>query len=86
MKLAEAKKLKVGSVVCDCRYRHLEIASILPHRPGGKDGKVTDFDLVLKDGSHCSAVHCCSDKNHRWKHPSKAEQARLLKQAGIEPR
>ena len=72
MKFAEAKKLKVGSVVCDCRFRHIKIRAISPYRPGGgKRGRVVDFDLVLQDGSRCSAVHCCDDASHKLKHPKK---------------
>lgn len=30
--------------------------------------KLADKDLVLENGSHCSAKHCCDEPNHQWKH------------------
>lgn len=69
MTIEKAKLLKVGDVVCDCRYQHLKITSITPYAPND-DGEVWDYDLVLEDGSNCSAIHCCSPADHAWRHPN----------------
>jgi hypothetical protein len=29
---------------------------------------LVDKDLVLEDGQHCSAMHCCDPIEHGWKH------------------
>ena len=60
MELAKAKALKIGDVVCDCRCKHLRVAEIV-------HGEY-DADLVLEDGSSCSAVHCCDVVPHIWAH------------------
>jgi len=59
-----AKSLKVGDVVCDCRYKHLKIAEI----DGQESDNVYDIQLVLEDGSCCSAIHCCDPVDHEWDH------------------
>lgn len=48
---------QVGDVVCDCRYRHLQVVE--------RDGD----DLVLEDGANCSLEHCCDPPDHEWPHP-----------------
>jgi hypothetical protein len=35
---------------------------------------LVDKDLILEDGSHCSAMSCCDNSNHEWKHPSSSEE------------
>ena len=60
-----AKSLKVGDVVCDCRYKHLKIAEI----SGQDSDNAYDIDVVLEDGSSCSIIHCCDRVNHDWSHP-----------------
>lgn len=51
-KLLWIATLKVGDLVNDCRYRNLRIKEIYetPY----------DLDLILEDGSGCSAGSCCS--------------------------
>ena len=49
--------LKVGDVVCDCRFRHVRIGSIGPVEYG-------DRDIITEDGSGCSAIHCCGPADH----------------------
>ena len=44
--------LKVGDVVCDCRYQHRTITAIRGH--------YVDFD----DGWGCDAYHCCGPVDH----------------------
>lgn len=96
------KNLRVGDTVCDCRFKHITIASIhesyivkfpnwlknivfadwMPFRIGNflddlfcmisrKIGNIelSDKDLVLEDGAHCSAMHCCNPPEHLWDHP-----------------
>ena len=67
-KKAWAESLKVGDLVCDCRYKHLAIAEI----HGEED---YDIQLVLEDGSCCSAMNCCDRVDHDWEHPPKTEPA-----------
>jgi hypothetical protein len=51
-------KVKIGTVVCDCKFQHLRITEII------------DSDtVVLEDGSICSVKHCCDTVPHSWKHP-----------------
>lgn len=33
--------------------------------------RLLDKDLILEDGSHCSAMSCCDPADHKWKHPEK---------------
>lgn len=47
------KALKVGDVVCDCRWKHLAI----------KEFEDAD-DVILEDGSNASLWHCCSPADH----------------------
>ncbi len=61
-KIVWAENLKVGDVVCDCRYKHLKIAEM----SGEQD---YDIQLTLEDGSCCSAIYCCDRADHDWKHP-----------------
>ena len=63
MELVKAKSLKVGDIVCDCRYKHLKIKSVIQQHKYGAD-------LVLEDDSQCSATHCCDIVPHNWEHPS----------------
>ncbi len=49
--------LKEGDLVCDCRFRHLKIAS--------RDGD----NVLLSDGSSCSLRHCCDPADHPEPHP-----------------
>lgn len=51
--------VKVGDIVCDCRYLHLKIDKIL------EDGDTA----ILEDGSSCSIRHCLDYANHDWSHP-----------------
>jgi len=65
-KLVEwAKSLKVGDIVCDCRYRHIKIAEI----DGQESDNVYDIQLVLEDGACCSVINCCNPVDHEWEHP-----------------
>ena len=101
-KLNWIKKLHVGSLVCDCRCRHLRVASLEPcyialiptwmkdallheslpvklqdalwdaalwvYRKMGWT-YLYDQDLILEDGAHCSARHCCDDQGADKQHP-----------------
>jgi putative endonuclease len=49
--------LKIGDMVCDCRYRHSEIVRFTVS--GSKDK-----DLRLDDEFFCSARHCCDPVDH----------------------
>ena len=53
--------LKPGDVVCDYRFRHLEIVA--------RDGD----DVMLSDGSSCSLSHCCDPADHAEPHPEEGE-------------
>jgi hypothetical protein len=75
MRLKDVENLKIGDIVCDCRYEHLAIKDITPFNP---DGKIWDYDIVLEDGFHCSAVHCVEKINHSWDHPSKEEIEKMM--------
>jgi len=33
--------------------------------------RLLDKDLILENGMHCSAMHCCNPVDHKWKHPAK---------------
>ena len=59
--------IKVGDIVCDCRYKHLKVVEV---KPDEINGKVVDLTLVLEDGSNCSAKHCVDAVPHDWAHPS----------------
>jgi putative endonuclease len=50
------KSLKVGDIVCDCRYRHVKIISYTVSGSGDKTLNFKDFS--------CSARHCCSPADH----------------------
>lgn len=63
-----ALSLKIGDKVCDCRYRHLEIAEITE-----ESDNPYDVQLILEDGSCCSAMNCCDSPDHEWKHPTQEE-------------
>jgi hypothetical protein len=52
-------RVKVGDVVCDCRFKHLKVLKI------DDDGDT----LTLEDGSECSLRHCVDEANHEWNHP-----------------
>ncbi len=97
-----ARNLKVGDLVCDCRYKHLQIAKLnqehcvrypkwlrnllfadwMPGRLSDPlddaycwvsrkigNEEYVDSDLILEDGSGCSAMSCCSPYNHAWEDP-----------------
>lgn len=51
------RSLKVGDVVCDCRYQHVKILSISITGSG-------DRVLDLEGDFSCSARHCCSPPDH----------------------
>lgn len=52
-----AQSIKVGDIVCDCRYKHMRVVQKF------------DFDDVkLEDGAHCSLIHCCDPVTHTWSH------------------
>lgn len=60
------RSLKVGDVVCDCRYKHLAIVELWDLTD--EDG-LYDKRLKLEDGAHCSAYYCCDPHDHDWPHP-----------------
>ena len=47
--------LKVGDMVCDCRYKHSKLIAF-----DGEDGDI----LVVEDGHSFSAKHCCGPVDH----------------------
>lgn len=49
---AWAQSLKVGDIVCDCRYVHSKIKSI--------NGHMVQFE----NGWGCDAYHCCEPADH----------------------
>jgi hypothetical protein len=49
--------LKVGDVVCDCRFKHLKVIKIIGE------------DAILEDGAHCSIIHCLDRADHSYGHP-----------------
>lgn len=59
------RNLKVGDIVCDCKYEHLKIASMTDPR----SENIYDVQLELEDGSSCSAMNCCNSPDHESKHP-----------------
>lgn len=103
-KLVWIKTLQIGDVVCDCRFKHLRISTIIDVNRQGMDrvsswfirhlgflpdlilfdvidrfihlrpvasilnyvagDKLIDRDLILEDGMHCSAIHCCDPADH----------------------
>jgi hypothetical protein len=95
------RSLKVGDIVCDCRYKHVAILSLkeewapirlewIRNIIGAKwmpncifdfldmlyekicikfnYMEVVDKDLILEDGSGCSAMCCCDSPDHTWSH------------------
>ena len=50
------KSLKVGDIVCDCRYQHKKIVSFTVSGSGDKNLDFDDFS--------CSARHCCEPADH----------------------
>lgn len=64
------KSLKVGDVVCDCKYRHLKIIDIFEEE---HDGMLWDKLLTLENNQSCSALYCCGPVNHEEKIHYKAE-------------
>ena len=49
--------LKIGDIVCDCRYSHRKIISF-------SISGSNDKNLDLEGGFSCSARHCCSIVDH----------------------
>jgi len=49
--------LKIGDLVCDCRYKHVKVVGWTVSGSG-------DYDLDLEDEMFCSARHCCSPVDH----------------------
>jgi len=75
-KLEWGKILKPGDLVCDCRFKHTEIKTIVPvlnegdtslgHEILCKFGEAYDYNIELVDGVQCSLVHCCDPIDHPW--------------------
>lgn len=70
MKLEEARRLRVGDVVCDCRYKHLKIIEIFFDDECSSD----NIQLTLEDGAVCSAERCCDVVPHEWLHPNISQE------------
>lgn len=51
--------LKPGDEVCDCRFKHIKIASI----------DLRNSIVILEDGASCSPLHCLDPVDHEEKHP-----------------
>jgi hypothetical protein len=51
--------VKVGDIVCDCRYLHLKVLTV------SEDGDT----VTLEDGANCSIRHCLDNADHEWQHP-----------------
>lgn len=55
-----AISLKVGDLVCDCRFKHVKIAEI-----NTEDiNSVYDIQIVTEDGRNCSVMYCCDAVDH----------------------
>lgn len=52
-KKAWVATLEPGDIVCDCKGRYIKIKEV-------SGGEGYDVQLVLEDGSCCSAMNCCS--------------------------
>jgi putative endonuclease len=66
------KSLKVGDVVCDCRYQHCKITNI---SESGSGDRILDFE-----GFSCSARHCCEPADHEdhwWVYIAKCKDKTL---------
>src|SRR5688500_12379144 len=48
--------IKVGAVVCDCKYHHQRVVEL------------NGDDAILEDGMHVSLFSCCSPVDHEWEH------------------
>jgi len=56
------KDLKVGDMVCDCRYKHCKITSFTVSGSGDKNLQVDGG--YAGSGISCSARHCCGPVDH----------------------
>jgi hypothetical protein len=55
-------QLKIGDIVCDCRYKHLAIVKIID-KITLCCGKMWNREVELSDGAYCSVKHCCDNIN-----------------------
>jgi hypothetical protein len=71
-KKAWARSVKVGDIICDCRFKHLKVIEKLPccERDGDCDCNVYDLDVTLEDGNKCSLMYCADAVPHPDAHPS----------------
>lgn len=51
------QSIKIGDIVCDCRYYHSKIVEFTISGSGDKN-------LTFEDGYSCSARHCCGPIDH----------------------
>ena len=64
-KLIWGASLKPGDMICDCRYKHIQIKSIAPEYGDEIYERVVgDYQIETEDGRYCSLIHCCDPVDH----------------------
>jgi len=70
------KSVKIGDIVCDCRYFHQRVIALrntYSEEPWSKGMRWQEKEVVLEDGSSCSLYHCANAGDHKWPHPTKSQ-------------